>query len=112
MVANRINKRETGSAKMVWEYPFTPAQGQSHTEVTDLSSIRTVNTPKGVSYILVQALTQNIRYTLDGTNPTTSSGFRLTAGNDPLLIPLIATRSVLKFIEETSGAVLEYQYGE
>ena len=65
--------------------------------------------PKHARGILVQALTQNIRYTLDGINPTTTRGYRLTAGNDPIYIELDG-RIKFKVIAETAGAVLEYEF--
>ena len=57
----------------------------------------------------VQALTQNIRYTLSNTTPTSSLGFQLKAGDPPVRIDLDAGMSI-RFIEETSGAVLQYQW--
>jgi hypothetical protein len=63
--------------------------------------------PKG---ILVQALTQNIRYTLSaGQAPTAAIGFQLITGNDPIFIPL-GTGMTPRFFREASGAILQYQW--
>ena len=63
-----------------------------------------------ISRIIVQAFDQNIRYTLDGADPTPTFGFRLTATNDPIMIPL-GPNTTLKFIEETASATLSYVWG-
>lgn len=88
---------------------FQPLPGTHHEE-HPVDTLFTANLPLNCSEVLVQAITQNIRYTLDGTNPTAASGYRLTAGNDPLLIP--ATGVTLKFISETVGAILQIEYGK
>lgn len=82
-----------------------------HVSVTDLSSvvILTNDSDEGASGLLVQALTQNIRYTLSNTTPTASVGFQLKAGDPPVRIDLEEGMSI-RFIEETSGAVLQRQW--
>jgi len=60
---------------------------------------------------LVQAVTENIRYTLDGTDPEAAVGFVITAGRDPILLPL-SSNTTLKFIRETDGSILQLQFGE
>ena len=60
--------------------------------------------------VLIQALTQNVRFTLDGTDPTTSLGCLLTAGNDPILIPY-PPGTTLKVIEAAATASIQYQWG-
>ena len=80
----------------------------THTANNSLSSAVTLAKPAESRSILVQALTQNIRYTLDGTTPTASLGFQLKAGDPPVLIPV--HNSSIKFIEETATAVLQYQW--
>lgn len=63
--------------------------------------------PSGAEKIVVQALAQNVRFTLDGTNPTASLGFQLKANDPPLTIPLKGC--TLKVIEETATASLQFQ---
>lgn len=67
--------------------------------------------PASASYLMVQALTQNIRYRLDGGVPTASVGFQLLAGDAPLLIPMEASVQP-NFIREASGAILQFQWFE
>lgn len=80
----------------------------AHVSSNSLSSALTVTKPDGARSILVQALTQNVRYTLDSTTPTASVGFQLKAGDPPILIPVY--NSAIKFIQETATAVLQYQW--
>ena len=93
-----------------------PPEGQtlipvgSHISVTDISSVYTPDCPVKATMALVQAFGQNVRYTLDGTVPTTSMGFRLTAGDAPSILPF-TDLTTLKFLEEAGGATLELQWG-
>lgn len=81
-----------------------------HTRYALGVNILTLNIPLHAETVLVQALTQNIRYTLNGTNPSVDSGFQLKAGDPPRLLR-IGKYTVLKFFREASGAVLELEYG-
>lgn len=66
----------------------------------------------GANFLLVQAITQNIRYTLTtGADPTAATGFELVASAAPVLIPL-GGRVVPRFFREAAGAVLQYQWLE
>lgn len=69
-----------------------------------------INIPKGVNAVMLQALTQSVTYTLSGTNPTATSGFVLTAGNDPV-IRFLSPRTKLKVHAAANGARLELQFG-
>ena len=85
--------------------PYLPVG--SHTSNSSLSSAVSITTPVNSSGILAQALTQNIRFTIDGTTPTASLGFQLKAGDPPVLIPVIGG-TVINFIQETATANLQY----
>jgi len=89
---------------------FKPLQGEPHRSYTINTTLFTYNVPKQCNCVAVQALAQNIRFTLSGTNPTTSSGFQLKAGDPVVLIELTDTMT-LKFIGEASGAILQLQAG-
>lgn len=94
-------------------YPVIPAINEDHQSSTmDINIIIEPNIPKHVWGALVQALGEDIRYTIDGTDPSATSGFRLTNGNDPLLIPVKPGRTVLKFIPEDVSAQLELMWIE
>jgi hypothetical protein len=85
---------------------FTPSG--AHTENASLSSAVTLTKPEGAHAIIMQCFDQNVRYRLDGTNPDADTGFRLTAGNDPVVIPVPGDD--VRVIEETATATLQYQW--
>lgn len=91
---------------------FNPI-GAHGTDAT-ISSATTLAPPSGlaknVAKLLIQAIDQNIRYTLDGTDPEAAVGFRLTAGNDPIIITVTDGMTV-KIIEESATATASYQWG-
>lgn len=87
---------------------FEPAG--SHTAVADLSSAVTLAEPAGgASKLLIQAISANVRLTLDGTTPTASLGFQLQAGYEWLLP--VGDGTVVKAIQESAGAGIQYQFG-
>jgi hypothetical protein len=90
------------------EFIFNPIG--AHNSGLSISSAVTLTPPAGATKLLIQTLTQNIRYTLDGTTPTASKGFQLVAGDPPIIIP-IGHDMTVKIIEEASTASLQYQFG-
>lgn len=89
---------------------FKPLNGEPHRQYTIGTTLFVYNVPLGCNQVRVQALAQNIRYTLDGTNPTTASGFQLASGATPIVLD-IADTVTLKFIGEAGGAILQVQAG-
>jgi len=83
----------------------------AHSDGLDISSAVTLTPPIGATKLLIQALDQACRFTLDGTTPTAANGFQLAAGDPPLLLPLGGS-SVIKVIEEAATCDLQYQWGE
>lgn len=85
--------------------------GGHHSGVVGAAA-QTLNVPnQGARYVLIQALTQNVRITVDGTTPTASLGFQLVASDPPLLIPL-SEHTIIKVFREAAGATLEWLFGE
>lgn len=82
----------------------------SHSDGGAISTAQTLTPEVGATKLLIQALTQNVRYTLDGTTPTASKGFQLVAGDPPIIIPINSDVTV-KVIEESATADLQYQFG-
>jgi hypothetical protein len=80
----------------------------SHQAVSLGGSAVTLSIPATADGILAQAISQNVRYTLDGSTPTTSKGFVLYAGADPLRIP-INPDVTIKVIRVANGAELQWQ---
>ncbi len=59
------------------------------------------------THLQVQALTQNIRYTIDGTQASATVGFQLAAGAISL-VP--APNNGISVFEEAAGAIVQYQW--
>jgi hypothetical protein len=81
-----------------------------HTELA-INTAKTLTPASGATKLLIQAITQNLRYTLDGTTPTTTKGFRLVADTDPLIIP-VGADTVVMVIEEAATCDFQYQWGQ
>lgn len=93
---------------MYLDFAFNPIG--AHAEDTTVSSVTTLTPPTGATKLLIQALTQNVRFVLDESTPDANTGFQLKAGDPPMLIPLVAGQDI-KVIEETASAVIQYQFG-
>ena len=89
-------------------FEFNPVG--SHSDGLDISSAQTLSAPASATKVLMQTIGQNVRYTLDGTTPTPTVGFRMVSGDPPILIPL-GLNTVLKVIQESATADLQYQWG-
>jgi hypothetical protein len=74
-------------------------------------SVYTLTIDAEADGVLLQAIGQDIRYTLTGTNPSASGtplGFLLYAGADPLRVP-VHRDTVIKVVRTAAGAELQYQ---
>jgi hypothetical protein len=80
----------------------------SHSSGASIASATTLTKPTGAHAILIQALTQNVRFTLDATTPTATVGFQILAGNAPILIPVPGAS--ITVIQEAATASLQYQW--
>lgn len=91
---------------------FTPIG--AHNDGLTISSAQALARPTGLAAntakLLIQALGQNVRFTLDGSTPTASKGFQLVAGDPPIIIP-VGSATTVKVIEEAATADLQYQWG-
>jgi hypothetical protein len=59
------------------------------------------------THIKIQALTQNIRYRIDGNQASATVGFQLAAGADTLApVP----NNGISVFEEAAGAIIQYQW--
>ncbi len=82
----------------------------AHSDGLAIAAAQTLTVPAGASKIMMQAHAQNVRFTLDGTVPTATTGFQLKSGDPPLVIP-IGINTIIKVIEEAVSADLQYQFG-
>ncbi len=93
----------------LWEMGFNPVG--AHNADSSGSVARTLLPVAGATKVLLQATTQNIRFTIGNTTPTATVGFRLTAGEVPLVVPL-SPNTVIQWIQETATATLQSQFGQ
>jgi hypothetical protein len=82
----------------------------AHTIDTTISASTTLTPTTGADVITIQPLTQNVRITFDGTTPTATTGFQMVAST--IYVLDIAPNTVLKIIEETATASVQYQFGQ
>lgn len=80
----------------------------AHTTVADVSSAVTLTRPDTADALQIQAFAKNIRVTLDGTTPTATTGFQLTAGQ--LYQIDVGINSSVKIIQESATATVQYQW--
>lgn len=92
---------ETGAS--VFKLTDTPTTGSAY-PATDPSAL-------GVRPVAayLQAETEDIRFTADGSTPTASYGTLLVAGDDPFFLSGVPLNQ-LKFIRAASGAILNVTY--
>lgn len=109
MVAKISPEREIAQAT----YPAELRTVGAHTALTVAAGGNWIAKPAGVNvseqatHIQIQALTQNIRYTIDGSQATATHGFRLAAGSISL-VPV--PNGGISVFPETLGAIVQYQF--
>lgn len=74
-----------------------------------VTTVATLTKPAGANKIMLQALTQNVRYTCDGSTATTTAGFQLKAADPPRTVT-VGSKGVM-VVAETGTASLQYQWG-
>lgn len=82
----------------------------SHQQITGLSAVQTPTVPASARVAYVQAETQNVHYTIDGTAPATTNGLLLVAGASPTKIAIEGGLAALKFKEDTPSAKVNMAY--
>ena len=100
-----------GPAEQVSLLPLGPVEDHAR-EAIGAGAFTPGRPASMVRYLLVQALVQNVRYTIAATSvPTATVGFQLVASDPPILIP-IGPDVTPKFFREAAGAILQYQWCE
>lgn len=74
-----------------------------------LGTAAVVAVPDGANGLLVQCTGQNLRYTIDGTTPTSTNGFILIKDTSPQLLYKSDDDCVFTFIETAATGTLMYQ---
>lgn len=109
MVAQISPEREVAQAT----YPAELRTVGAHTALTLAAAGNWIAKPAGVNiseqatHIKIQALTQNIRYRIDGGVASATVGFRLTANTDSL-VPV--PNGGISVFPESAGAIAQYQF--
>ncbi len=80
---------------------------KGYERVGSLDSAQGLTPPDGSRVALIQAVTQNVRWRDDGTDPTGSTGMQLEAGKDIWYVGDLAT---FKVIEEAASAEVNVSY--
>lgn len=91
-----------------------PIRTSPHTEkccgyqrITSLSASTALTWPANARWALIVPETQAVRWREDGTDPTATIGMPLSVAQ---YFEYTGTRSALRFIEQTAGAVLHASY--
>ncbi len=99
----------SGTTTVITDRQTLTPVASGFTSGRNISAATTLTPPSGATKLLVQTITQNIRYTIDGTSPTASLGFQLRAGDPPIVIP-VWPGTTIKVIQEAATAVLTEQW--
>ena len=76
---------------------------------TSVLDVDDLTIPSGTSHAELQAGTNHVAYTMDGTAPTSSTGMLLLTTEPPRLF-LIEDVLRMKFIQRTGGGTLNIHY--
>lgn len=80
-------------------------------QITSLSSATALTVPAGARFCSIRAEAQNVRYRMDGTNPTAAIGEQIKAAADqPTILTIESGMHQAKFIEESASAKLNIHY--
>lgn len=83
----------------------------THQRLIGLSVVKTITFAADQQAIYIQAISQNVRMTVDGTTPAASgntTGFQIRAGDPPVRFDF-APGTTIKLIEEAASASVQYQ---
>lgn len=84
---------------------------KGYQQLTSLGSAVALTVPADANLAVIQAEGQTVRYLLDGTNPTASTGGRIIKDSQiPTQIRVVDGLKVAKFIEESASAKLNVLY--
>ena len=91
------------------EFSMATVGAHITTDSATLAAKQTYTKPATATALLAQNTgTKNIRFTLDGTDPTAAVGFVLPSGQMPVLIP--CPGAAIEMILEADGAILDAQW--
>lgn len=85
-------------------YNGTP---NGYQQVSVASSPSSLTVPSGTSSAVVSVSGNPVRFMMDGTNPSTSTGMPINVGDT---VPIVGNLGNLRFVSEVGTAVLDVQY--
>lgn len=88
---------------------YQPYQVAGAHQSLTVATLTSVPLPSGANGLIIQAVTQNVRITLDGSSPSATRGFQIKAGDAPVLLLMQPNSPTLLAIQEVAGAILEVQ---
>lgn len=91
----------------MYRNPFQFETAGNHTRV-NTDTMQSVTIPGTANLVLIQAEAQPIRYTINSTVPTATTGFRLLPTEGVLRLDAIQGTTI-RFISESAGAFVNYQ---
>lgn len=106
-MANRKKLRSDGSD--AFTVATTPGQmfPLGYVQITDVSTVVSLPVPAGANFALVQVEGAPIRWRDDGSNPTATTGMRLTTTGE---LKLDTTLATVRVIQEAAGAKLNISF--
>lgn len=87
---------------------FTGNPIAAHETISDLTTVATSTRPQPADQAMLQAGANPVRYTIDGTDPTASHGFRLAANEYRVIDVGLCT--AIKALNESGASTLQIQY--
>lgn len=81
----------------------------NHLSLTGLDSAKSITVPPGANGVLLQAFTQNVRFTIGANGNPANVYFEVYAEQPPVLIPF-APGTKLTFIEAEASATASYLF--
>lgn len=102
-LAEMVGESETSLKSLVAYAPVGTHSNPTFATATALEK------PAGATQLLIQVSGQNVRFTLDGSDPSATKGFLITAGSDPLIISVPGS-TVIKLIQVAATATVQLQW--
>ena len=94
----------TGGVINIQDASLTP---EGYEQITALTPVAGLTVPGDARMALIQVLTESVRWRDDGTDPTTTVGMLVTAGNE---FWYTGDLSTIKFLEVTANAEVNVAY--
>ena len=107
-----MGKNIAGPAQKVDLTVFQPlGTTRQRADLTVARTMPRINVDPTPTKVMLQAIAQNVRYTLDGSTPTPTFGFALIAGAAPTIVTYHQS-TIIQVIEEGATATLVYCWGK